>query len=477
MPFFRRCWPVMVLWLPVQLWAQCPQYGGAYQGFRVESVAIETPLSLPGWITAPLLGGVNASSASVAAALPVKTGALFDPVVHTLTMDRLSRQYSALTYPGERLRLALVTPRFPTCDLTARTVNVVYRVYSTEAAYFASRLVESSNVLPDRSLAIGEAAEKSGKMLVVPYAGYDQSRHVFGGVQTSWTGESGFINTTEMEAGGSSTSYRAGVLLGGQRDPDSGWLSHIEWKTGFRSTQDPASDLLLTKSIGTFQTFAATRGHGRYGLMFRFGGALEIGDLKSSGDTEYNRTLRCATARAENIRGSTWSANRQIWNASYGFQLGKGTDATSVDYTKHLIDVSHQIRLLPREHRVIQIDTHLNAGWILGSSTKIPVVERFYGGNLPADFLENSLWKLPSGPQLRSFPQNRLNTGAAGGAAGGTSFFAVNVTAASPHGGIPPCPGWSATRSRWAMESTSAYRPRSALHWRISARAPVTSPR
>ena len=310
MPFFRRCWPVMVLWSPVEMWAQCPQYGGAYQGFRIESVTIETPLSLPGWVTAPLLGGVNASSASdPAAALPVKTGALFDPVAHTLTMDRrLSPTVLALTYPGERLRLALVTPRFPTCDLTARTVNVVYRVYSTGGCLFCLRASWKPQMFcPTVLLPSAKPRKKSGKVLVVPFAGYDHSRHVFGGVQTSWTGESGFINTTEVEAGGSSTSYRAGVLLGGQRDPDSGWLSHMEWKTGFRSTQDPASDLLLTKTIGTFQTFAATRGHGRYGLMFRFGGALEIGDLKSSGDTDTTALYHAPQRVLKTFAGSTWS--------------------------------------------------------------------------------------------------------------------------------------------------------------------------
>src|SRR5262249_10532493 len=129
--------------------------------------------------------------------------------------------------------------------------------------------------------------------------------------------------------------------------------------------------------------------------------------------------------------GSTWSHNRQIWNVSYGFQIGKGTDATPVDYTKHIVDVGHQVRFLPREHWPIQLDTHVNAGWIPGSSRLIPVVDRFFGGSLPPDFIENRLWRLPVGPLLRSFPQNRLNTSLEQ-PYGGTSFAAVNLTAGFP---------------------------------------------
>ena len=429
---------VLLLWLPERSPAQCVPQSGVYEGFQVTRVSVQTPLNLPvQWIEKSLLAPVVDSQNLVAVSLPVKTGGIFHFWDHLATMIAIRDRYSILR-PGERIRLALVLPHFPSCDMTARTVEVVYRVYTTDAAYFASRLLESARALPDRSMAVGEAAEKQGSLLPVPFAGYDRSRQLFGGMKTSWSGKGTLFNSAQTEAGGSSSSYRAGILLGGSRDPDQGALSHVEWKTGFRASQEPAGALSLTKSVATAQAFAATRASGPLGIMYRFGASVEAGKLKSGASMP--GVLSDAPQRVlKSFFGATWNYNRQIWNASYGFQFGAGTDKTAVDYTKHLVDVSHQVRFLPREHWPIQLDSHFNAGWILGSQSVIPVAERFFGGSLPADFIENPLWKFPAGPQLRSFPENRLNMTALG-PIGGTTFTAVNFTAAFPVWSYPAMP-------------------------------------
>jgi hypothetical protein len=354
-------------------------------------------------------------------------------------MHQLSTGNTNTVSPGQRIKVALVVSKFPACDLTARTVEVVYRVYSTDAAYFASRQLESARVLPDRSLTVGEASEKQGKILPAPFIGYNRSKRVFGGVKASWTGQGTLLNAAAIEAGGSSSSYSAGLSLGGAMDPSQGLLSHVEWKIGFKSSDDPAGILHLTKSVGTAQFFGATRAYGPLGTMFRFGASLEGGNL--SAGTGLPGVLSDAPQRGlKSYVGGTWSYGRQIWNASYGFQLGKGTDQTPVDYSKHIIDVTHQVRFLPREHWPIQVDSHFNAGWILGSPAVVPVVERFFGGNLPRDFVDNPLWKIPEDPLLRSFPQNRLNLTGAGQPIGGTTFTAVNITAAFPVWSYPAMP-------------------------------------
>jgi hypothetical protein len=413
--------------------------GGAYEGFRVVKVSIESPLEFPvQWIERPLLGPAIDSLNSITSKLPIKQGDLFHEVNDVAAMQMLNDHYAALR-PGERVKLVVILPKFTACDMTAHTVEVVYRVYSTEALYLASQLLESQPTVPDRTLTIGPAAQKTGKILPMPFIGYNHSSRLFGGIKSSWTGQNAFLNSAQLNASGSSTSYHTLATLGNSQDFSQGLLSHLEWKAGFQASDEPAGAVHLAKSAGMAEFFAATRAHGSLGTMFRFGSSLEGGN--SSAGMHVPGVLSDAPQRVlKSFFGGTWSYGRQIWNASYAFQLGKGTDQVPVDYTKHLVDFSHQVRFLPREHWPIQLDSHFNAGWIAGSSAMVPVVERFFGGNLPSNFVDNPLWKIPANPLLRSFPQNRLNTTSTGQPIGGTNFAAVNLTAAFPVCTYPAMP-------------------------------------
>lgn len=420
--------------------AQCVQAGGMYEGFRVSEVRVETPLEFPvHWIERVLLGRAIDSLQSITDALPVKKDAIFHFSDHVAAMVSLSREYSDLSVPRERLRIALVLPKFTNCNLTNRTVDVVYRVYSTEAHYFSSRLLESQPPLPDRSLTIGAASQENNELRLKPFADYNTSRKAFGGVKASFTGDKGLLNSLELEAGGSPSSYLGQLALGGTRDLNRGVFSHLEWKIGFHSSQDPAGSLVLLKSVATVHFLGATRAYGRFGTMLRFGATVEGGRLEST--ARVPGVLTDGPQRVlKAFLGTTSSYKRQTWNASYAFQVGKGTDQVPVDYTKHLVDLSHQIRFLPREHFPIQLDTHLNAGWIAGLNAEIPVTQRFFAGNLPEDFVGNPLWQIPAGPLLRSFPENTLNVVGSGLPIGGTSFAALNVTAAFPVRAYPAIP-------------------------------------
>ena len=426
------------LWLPRGAAAQdCPP-AGSYEGFLVNSLSIETPLQFPlRWIERLLLGRAIDALDPIAESLPLKRGQPFSGVKHTFSAKAISDAYSSLR-PGERVKLAVVLPHFPSCDLTARSVDVAYRVYSTEAVYFASRLLEIPQDVPARELTIGKAAETDGKILPVPFVSYNNTSRVFGGISTSWNKKGSILNSVRGMAGGSSSSYRAALSAGGSYDRSQGPLSHVEWNVGGRASKDPAGELELQESIGKADLFAATRAHGRFATLVRFGGAFEGGTV-DSGTVTPGLISESPKRSIKSFVGGTWNRNRQRWDASYGFEIAKGTDVTPVDFRKQVVDFAHQVRLLPREHRPIQLDTHGSAGWISGDSTMVPVAERFFGGNVVSDFVNNPLWKIPAGPLIRSFPQNTLNS-LAGQPIGGTSFTALNFTAALPAWGIPAMP-------------------------------------
>jgi len=428
-----------LLWLPRNAAAQdCPPAGGTYEGFMVKSVSIETPLQFPiRWIERSLLGPAIDSLDSIAQNLPLKPGQPFSFVNHVASLQAITDAHAQLR-SGERVKLAVGVPRFSSCDFTARSVDVVYRVYSTEAAYFVSRLLDVPQDVPARELTIGKASEKDGKILPVPFVSYNHESGLFGGASASWNKRGGFLNAVDVMAGGSSSSYRTAFSTGGRHDPGGGLLSHVEWNVGARLTKDPAAaELTLRESIGKADFFAATRAHGKFATIVRFGTAFEGGTVGS--DVTPGLVVEEPKRSLKSFVGGTWSRNRQRWDASYGFEIGKGTDVTPVDFRKHVVDLAHQVRLLPREHRPIQLDTHWSAGSISGDPAMVPVAERFFGGNVVGNFVNNPLWKMPAGPLIRSFPQNTLNA-LVGQPMGGTSFTALNITAALPAWGIPAMP-------------------------------------
>jgi hypothetical protein len=419
--------------------ADCAAIPGLYEGFLVTRVSIETPLGFPvHWIERALLGRAIDSLQSIADTLPVRVGRAFHFSDHIDSLQAVRDLYGTLR-PGERVKVALAQPRFPACDLTARTVEVAYRVYTTDAAYFASRLLEVPKDQPNRKLTIGRASETKGKVQVVPFGGYNATRGLVGGIGATWLGTGRVFNSVEGHANASGTSHQLGLAVGGAHDLGRGLFAHVEWNAGAHDSDVPAGALRLREAAATAAFFAATRAKGPLETTLRFGARVE-GGSDTSGAAEPGVAPYVPLRSLTTYIGATWSHSRQIWNASYALQEGKGTDHTPVDYTKHIVAAAHQVRFLPREHRAIQLDTQVNAGWIQGDPNLIPLADRFFGGNVVSNVSNNPLWRIPSGPLLRSVPENSLNATGSGQPIGGKTFAAVNVMAAFPVWQIPAVP-------------------------------------
>jgi hypothetical protein len=422
--------------LPV-IAAECSKASGEYEGYRVSRVSVETPLSFPvAWVESLLLGRAIRSLESVVQGLPVQAAKPFRFKEHVATMEELKDRYNVLR-PGERVRLTFVVPKLINCDDAGRAIEVVYRVYTSDAAYYASRIFENDSSRVDRRLTVGQAAETNGTMQALPFLGYNRTRRLFGGTRASWDWPGAAISHAEMEAGGSSSSHRAGFAFSGARDPQSGLLSHLDWRVGYRQATDPAAELELRESTAVAQFFGATRALGSLGLILRFGTSLEGGYRQTNAGAR--APLADAPHRAAKaFLGGTWNYQRHVWTASYGQQLARGTETSRVHYSKHVADLGYQARWLPREHYPVRLDARINGGWISGDPNRVPLAERFFGGNLSRPFIEGSLWQIPAGPLIRSIPQNRLYR--LGADLGATSFVSANFTAAAAVWRLPAIP-------------------------------------
>ena len=430
----------------------CLKSPDAYKGYTVKRVRIETPLS----INTPLSFLFGAQQQlqkefeSTKQQLPLKEGMSFDRAVHSASIEKLWNKYNEpVLRPGERLRVTYVTYSLEECDETAKTVEVVYRIYSSDFFYYASRIFEmrsdkfTRSLAPGRISAPGAIANTNNKVLPQPVAGYNRSRGLFAGTRASFKSEGGIFDRMDMEVFGSANSSTAGLNFSGSEGFNAGWLSYLNWRLGYSYFNLPSGEVDLKAGTVVAQLFGASQPVGNSNFVLRFGASIEGGNRLT--DLEKNFDLSSAPAQssygaAKLYTGVTFNHGRQAWNASYGLQLGNNDAGFSVDYLKHIVDTIYDARFLWREHRPLRLEMQFTAGAIQSFSGRAPIVERFFGGNAQRRFIEGDEWIINNSPLIRSFPQNRLNRIGPNAPIGGKNFFSFNVTLTQPLWNRPAVP-------------------------------------
>lgn len=416
------------------------------QRYTVSSVAIRTPLTLP-WrpLNSLFLGKIDGLLSPVERELPLRPGAPFLRAQYAAGMLQLQDKYGAQALDsGVRLRLAVVVPDVANCDAAAKTVEVVYRVYTTDTAYFLAQIFETRLDRSERKLAVGPGAQTEGKILPRPFLGYNHTRGVFGGTRASFASSGGVFDRIDASVGGSGSSNEAALSFSGEREFAAGLLSHAEWGLGYRRSSVPAGSADLNGATLWGRFIGASRALGSAGVILRFGSGLEGGYRQS--DVAGRQLTPDVVARAsygawKNYLGATLNRGRQALAVSYGLQAGKVPDSFQIGYLKSVVDAAYRGRFLPWEHLPFRVEADLGAGWIHRLSGPVPLAEQFFGGNVSHNFMEGDSWRLRSAPFIRSIPENRLGEGAAGGPIGGTRFLSANVTLAQTvwrYPAIPP---------------------------------------
>ena len=98
-----------------------------------------------------------------------------------------------------------------------------------------------------------------------------------------------------------------------------------------------------------------------------------------------------------------------------------------VDWRKQIGDVRHEFWYSLGDHRILSLESRLTFGGIQVPQ-KIPLPERFFGGNHEQFFMPDDSWKIRANPVIRAIPGSRFFRSADG--AGGDRFFSYNLTAA-----------------------------------------------
>ncbi len=331
--------------------APCTEAPTHYRGYQIGRVLVTSPIGFSG----------AGSYRSIAASLPQRAGAVFDPDSFNAGASLVSREIHDGFAPLP-LHIVAVGGTLENCDDAARTLDVHYLVYSTVLPPLVSRTFE-------------------------PFAGYDQTRGVYGGLR---------LHAEPLQLDSAASGDSVTGTLSAVRGP---------WRLTAAYRDVPAGGEKIVQSTLSAGYFGSSKGL-RYGAALQ-GGSDGIGAKLLAG----------------------WQSG--TWASSYGLELGGG-------FAKHVADLGYTMTLASRPrhagerasyigvpHHPLTIETRLGAGMIQAFGA-VPFAERFFGGNQKVPFLAGSPWDVRGAPFLRSVTDNRL------GGAGGTRFYALNLTAAKP---------------------------------------------
>ncbi|HEX5885998.1 MAG TPA: hypothetical protein VFY67_15750, partial [Pyrinomonadaceae bacterium] len=409
---------------------ECTQIPLLYQlaNYKVENITIKPLFKfLPG---GPQLQ--QALAAAIAKQPRNPTGEQrFDTVEVSRLEADLNHELFLLTLSGQT-GLIYGRHRLINCDEQARTLDIQYQTLIIARPSYLTTSYEANARREKNKEANGKIEEDRTNLSVVPFAGYNRSRSIYGGAEVTYDSNTAMVRKLELNTSGSGSSAVVQADATGSKEFSSGPFSYAEWKAAYRFSNIPTDGFELKDGTVAARVFAATRPIGPRKLFFRFGASVEGGNRQSDVPQTVAETATVISSGYGALKlyaGASLTSRKQDWKASYGLQLGNDGDDFGVDYRKHIFDAAYRLRFLPAPYKPFQLDAQFTAG-SLSNVSAIPVGERFFGGNAEQEFIQGDSWRIRSNPFIRSFPQNRLNGSDGAIAVGGDRFVSINLTVA-----------------------------------------------
>jgi hypothetical protein len=408
-------------------------------GYTVREVRIDSPL---GW----LFGSVEQTLSEIIhdPSMPVKKGQPFRKQDEDEGFIRVKEKFPELTVSkSDRFAFRLARPTLENCDASAAKLDVVYRVFTFGFSNFTNPLFPGG-IRDDvkRSVVDTKATQALANYFPQPLAGFNRSRNPYAGTRLTINQPAGLLEKLSLEAFASNKSDEERVRAAGSRERPSGLLRRFDYIFAYYHSKVPAPFTDLKEAVGLGQVIATTKPIGTRPLVLRFGSALETGYKQStlgSLQLQPGDVAQSPYGALKVFLGSTVRSGRHEFKASYGIQLGSATKDAHLDFVKHLVDASANLRFLPKDHRPITVQAEFAAGSIQNRG-RLPVAERFFGGNVEHNFIASSDWIIRSDPYIRSFPENTLAQTTPQAFVGGDRFLSANLTAAFTVWGRPLVP-------------------------------------
>lgn len=407
--------------------------------YSVREVRIDSPLR---W----LFGSVDKKLGEIIddPSMPIKKGMRFRKQDEDEGFIRVKEKFPELTVSkSSPIAFRLARPTLENCDQSEAKLDVVYRVYTFSFSNFLSPLLDAGNRDDvKRSVVDTHATEALENYFPQPLVGFNRSRNPYAGTTLTINQPAGLLEKLSLDAIASNKSDEERVRAAGSRERPGGLVRRFDYIFGYHHSNVPALLTNLKDAVGLGQVIATSKPIGASQLILRAGSALEMGNKQSTLSAlqlQPGDVAQSPYGALKVFLGSTLRSGRHEFKASYGIQFGSATKEAKIDFVKHVFDGAANLRFLPRDHHPITIQAELAAGSIQNRG-RLPVTERFFGGNVEHNFIASSDWTIRSEPFIRSFAENTLAQTTAKTFVGGDRFLSANLTAAFTVWGKPLVP-------------------------------------
>lgn len=346
---------------------------------------------------------------------------------------------------GESFSLRVEFVSVQNCDTNKKTLDLIYRIYSTDPPMFSGGATESQETAEISPQSTAGLTHTGSPFHFTPTAGYNRSYNLFAGGQIDIAKKlKAFPLFDTFSAGGeaSSSMHTVSVAASGGSSSAMGWVNHFDWRLNYRNDSLPAQVTRLASSELSVQIAAQSTTFWNDTVFARFGGLVGGGNAESNslaaGLLPPQTVAHAAYGIAKVYAGLSSRTDQNVLSASYGLELGSIGPAAEVDWLKHIGDVHDEFWTSIGDHKPLEIESRFTVGEIEVPHT-IPLTERFFGGNDYGQvFVPGDSWQILDVPVIRAIPANRWYLNGQG--VGADRFASINLTVAYPVKSYPIMP-------------------------------------
>lgn len=325
-------------------------------------------------------------------------------------------------------------------NCTDQQVDVIYRIYSTQILPVLSARPEQR--VKERETPQTPAGQttaltrESSPLHFVPTGGYDSTNLMFGGGRFEIKPRQIWklpFRSAVIQGEASSRMHNVSAALEGTYDSEvqnPGWLAHADWLINFSHYSLPTGAGDIKGGHVMLHFAGVTKPLAGGNLSLRFGAALDGGNRQTEAGNLILAPSTVPNAGFGTLKlygGMDSRFARQIFSASYGLELGSIGPAARVDWRKHIFDARHQFWYSLGNHHLLDLESRFTMGK-LQVPGKVPLPDRFFGGNNEELLIASDDWQIRANPVIRAIPGSRFFQTSEG--SGGRSFFSYNFTAA-----------------------------------------------
>jgi hypothetical protein len=320
------------------------------------------------------------------------------------------------------------------CNSAAKTLDVIYRIYSTAPPKAGSGATETQKQAETSPQNVTGLTKAGSPLRLVPAGGYNPAWGAFAGGNAALSPRAGALFDT-FSLGGqasiSSSMRSASAAMSGSASP-LGRIQHWNWRLNYSNDSAPAGSMTLSKADASGQFDAQTRPFWQGAIFARFGALAERGTMQSTATATVLPPNTVASAAYGSLKGFAGLSSRTSHNtlaASYGLELGSIGPSARVDWRKHIGDIVDEFWIPLGDHKPLEVESRFTAGVIQVLHT-IPLAARFFGGNGDGYFIPGDSWQIRDVPVIRAIPANQFYKTRQG--VGADRFAAVNLTVSYP---------------------------------------------